>query len=461
MGILAAVAVPHPPIILPEIGKGEEKKIQKTIDSYHEAMKFIASFHPETVVILSPHSVMYADYFHISPGNKAQGDFSRFNAPEIKISCDYDEKFTRTLCDICDAENIPAGTEGERQPQLDHGTMIPLYFMKDYLQKCNIVRIGLSGLDAAFHYRFGQCIAEAADRLKRRVAIIASGDLSHKLKPEGPYGFAEEGPKFDDITMQCFETCDFLKLMLLNPRFCDAAAECGLRSYWITAGIFDRVKVTSKVLSHEGPFGVGYGVALFTPQGADENRDLLEQYTQYRKQENLAARAKEDSYVTLARESIEHYLLHARPLPVPENLPNELYSDRAGAFVSIHKNGQLRGCIGTIAPVQNSLAEEIIQNAISASTRDPRFPPINSSELPDLEINVDVLTRPEDISSKDELDPKRYGVIVTRGSRRGLLLPDLEGVDTVDQQINISKQKAGIMPSEEVSLQRFEVIRHK
>ena len=147
-------------------------------------------------------------------------------------------------------------------------------------------------------------------------------------------------------------------------------------------------------------------------------------------------------------------------IQVPEGLPAELTQRRAGAFVSIHKHGQLRGCIGTIAPTRESLAEEIIHNAISASTRDPRFYPVTPDELDDLEINVDVLGEPEEIRSEAELDVKRYGVIVSNGLRRGLLLPDLEGVDTVAQQVAIARQKAGIGAGELVKLQRFEVVRH-
>ena len=144
----------------------------------------------------------------------------------------------------------------------------------------------------------------------------------------------------------------------------------------------------------------------------------------------------------------------------PEDLPEALTGQRAGAFVSIHRQGRLRGCIGTIAPTRSSLAEEIIHNAISAASRDPRFDPIRADELKWLEINVDVLGEPEAIVSAAELDVKRYGVIVTKGHRRGLLLPDLEGVDTVRQQVEIAKQKAGIGPKEKVDLERFEVVRH-
>lgn len=149
------------------------------------------------------------------------------------------------------------------------------------------------------------------------------------------------------------------------------------------------------------------------------------------------------------------------PLARPEGLPEELLKQQAGVFVSIHEAGELRGCIGTIAPTTDCVADEIIRNGIAASTQDPRFPPIEIWELPDLEINVDVLSAPEPITSLQELDPKRYGVIVTKGFRRGLLLPDLDGVDTIEDQVAIAKQKAGIrIDDEQVKLERFEVIRH-
>jgi AmmeMemoRadiSam system protein A len=145
----------------------------------------------------------------------------------------------------------------------------------------------------------------------------------------------------------------------------------------------------------------------------------------------------------------------------PKNVPSDLFKRRAGAFVSIHENGRLRGCIGTFLPVRENIADEIIHNAAAAATEDPRFQPISKSELDRLDISVDILSEPEPVASTDALDAKRYGVIVTCGSRRGLLLPDLDGVDTPEQQIAISRQKAGISPDEPVSLMRFEVNRHE
>ncbi|WP_019003413.1 AmmeMemoRadiSam system protein A [Succinimonas amylolytica] len=177
-------------------------------------------------------------------------------------------------------------------------------------------------------------------------------------------------------------------------------------------------------------------------------------------QECLDKRLKADPWVKLAWDTVTEYVTNGKIPEVPEGLPEELLRKRAGAFVSIHKLGDLRGCIGTISPVMPNLAEEIIRNAVSAATRDPRFYPVSPEELPFLDISVDVLESPERISSPAELDIKRYGVIVSCGSRRGLLLPDLEGVDSVSQQILIACHKAGIDPGEHYTMERFEVIRH-
>ncbi len=163
--------------------------------------------------------------------------------------------------------------------------------------------------------------------------------------------------------------------------------------------------------------------------------------------------------VELARQTITQYVRSGVTIQPPEELTAEM-AQQAGAFVSLHTGGALRGCIGTLEPTHATVAEEVIQNAISAATRDPRFPPVQPNELSGLEISVDVLTPAEPIASMEELDPKRYGVIVQSGWRRGVLLPDLEGVDTAEYQVSIARRKAGIGPQEPVQLYRFEVKRH-
>ena len=169
--------------------------------------------------------------------------------------------------------------------------------------------------------------------------------------------------------------------------------------------------------------------------------------------------SEEHPLVQLARKTIEAYVKTGEEISPPTE-PSPEMTQRAGVFVSLHKGGALRGCIGTIEPTQPDVAREIIRNAISAATRDPRFPPVRADEIGQLEISTDVLGRPEPIESRDQLDPKRYGVIVEKDLRRGLLLPNLEGVDTVDQQISIALRKAWIDEDEDYRLLRFEVVRY-
>ena len=164
--------------------------------------------------------------------------------------------------------------------------------------------------------------------------------------------------------------------------------------------------------------------------------------------------------VQLAKDTVEQYVRTGKVICPPADTSPEMTA-KAGVFVSLKKKGELRGCIGTFQPTTDNVACEIIQNAISAATEDPRFPPVNKSELGAIEYSVDVLSEPEKIKSKKDLNPKKYGVIVKRGGCKGLLLPDLEGVDTVEEQISIACMKAGIYLEEDIELYRFEVKRYK
>ena len=164
--------------------------------------------------------------------------------------------------------------------------------------------------------------------------------------------------------------------------------------------------------------------------------------------------------VELAKRSIESYVIDKKILTPPPKLTEEM-KGRAGVFVSLKKKGGLRGCIGTFAPTTESIAEEVIRNAIESATRDPRFPPVEKEEIPELEISIDVLTEPVKVASVKELDAKRFGVIVKSGMKRGLLLPDLEGVNTPEEQIAICRKKAWISDNEPIELYKFEVKRYK
>ena len=459
MSILAAYVLPHPPLILPEVGRGEEKKIQLTVNAYERAMKEAAEQKPDTVIIASPHTVMYADYFHIAPGEEAEGSFAQFGAEEVMVTARYDTVLAKEIEMEAGEIGIEAGPVGGRNAALDHAVMIPLHFLHAHTRDFRVVRLGISGLSPLAHYNFGKCVARAVDTLGRRAVFIASGDLSHKLTPEGPYGFAPEGPRFDKACMKYLEEGDFLKLLRMDRALYEPAAECGLRTFWMMAGALDGQALKIKKLSYQGPFGVGYGVVSLRVTREDVRRSFAERYEMLERRAQEERRAAEDDYVRLARHAIETIVTTGKLPERPADLPSEM-AERAGVFVSLKKDGELRGCIGTFEPTAKNIAEEILQNAASAALRDPRFPPVKKEELDALVYSVDVLTEPELVAGADALDVKKYGVIVEYRARKGLLLPDLAGVDTVEDQVRIARQKGGIPADAPIRIWRFTVERH-
>jgi AmmeMemoRadiSam system protein A len=425
--VIGAYVMPHPPLAVPEIGNGTEEKISETLHAMNEIAAEIAEFNPDTIIYITPHGNVFGDYFHVSPGTEAEGNFARFGAAHIKYHTNYNVNLTAEISRIAKEKNFPAGTS-EADSSLDHGTMVPMHYIGNY----TAVRVSQSGLDAAAHFKMGEILAQAVNNLGVRAVIVASGDLSHKLG--GSNGFAPEGEIFDRDIMKYLSECDFDAILKIDKNLREKAAECGYGSFAILAGCLNDIFSSARILSYECTFGVGYGVVSFTI---------------------------EDSFRALARRSLEFRVKTGKVLSCngPE-IPREMLSKKAGVFVSLHKNG-LRGCIGTIAPTTDCVAAEIIQNAVSAGLYDSRFPPVDKSELPYLSYKVDVLDEPENIGSADDLDVKKYGVIVQCGFKRGLLLPNLDGVDSVEAQIAIACQKAGISPHEKFSLQRFKVTRYE
>ncbi len=456
----AGIMVPHPPILLPNVGRGEEKKISDIDAAMKEAASAIVHANPETVVIISPHAPAYTDYIQVSSSPRLKGSMAAFNDPADAFNIENDLELVREIDRLCKEENFAMGTLGVQDGTLDHGTMVPLYYLDKALDGKKYVRVSVGGLSNLDHYKAGMLIAEAADNLGRRIAVIGSGDLSHCQNPNSHYGFKPCGPKYDSMIMNQMGKGDFLALIETPEKIADDAMACGHKSFAMMAGMFDGYKPKANPLAHSAEFGVGYGVVTYTDPQKDNSRHYYQKAAEELAANRALARSKEDAYVRLARMTIDSFVKTGTIPTLPMNLPEEMYDQKAGTFVSIHKNGQLRGCIGTTHPVQDNLGLEIMANAISASSKDPRFYPIRPDELDELEISLDVLKVPEPCTKAD-LDVKKYGVIVTKGSRRGLLLPNLDGIDTVGEQLKIAKQKAGIKPSDEdVELERFEVVRH-
>ncbi len=316
--------------------------------------------------------------------------------------------------------------------QYEHSIEVQLPFLQYFKPDIRLVPIILAYSSGAIYKEIGREIAKAIKDLNREVVIIASSDMTHYEPQESAQG---KDTQAIEAILDLNEDELLKRVRELNITMCGYAPAVSLisaaRELGATGAELVRYQ-TSGDTTGDYSSVVGYAGIIITGMSP---------------------------LVRLAKHTIETHVREGKT-PQPGELTPEM-RERAGVFVSIHKFGKLRGCIGTIEPQESNVAEEIITNAISSATRDPRFPPVAPNELKDLTYSVDVLTTPEPIESKDQLDPKRYGVIVEAGFERGLLLPDLPGVDSVDYQIDICRMKAGIMLDEPVKLYRFEVKRYK
>lgn len=455
-GVFGVVS-PHPPIFVPHVGGKEALVAADSLTALATCQRALASFAPEVVVLISPHAPLLADTFLVDTSERLSGSLATFGDTDL-YAWPGDPELSLSIVDRLDAADIPSmsrDADARLEPGvLDHATIVPLSFVEP-TQRVPLVLLSLSFRDYADHRHLGAIVRECCDDLGRRAAFVASGDLSHRLKPGAAAGYSPLGRDLDARIVELVRSGHLSELPNIDRDLIEAGGECGLRSVIALGGYAGDDPIPSRVLAYEGPWGVGYLTAV-VGEAAVDAADLLTTADSGRK--GGGAGDPESEIVRLARHSIESYV-RTGGLGERAVLDGEKYPARAGAFVSLHRDGALRGCIGTIAPTRDSLAEEVAANAIQAATADPRFPSLSERELADLDVKVDVLQPPESCSLND-LDPERYGVIVTSGLRRGLLLPDLEGVDDVATQVSIAMQKAGISPGEQCSIERFRVDRY-
>ena len=469
MPIVSSYILPHPPIVIEAIGKGDVQKCKKTKEAMASVAKEIKNLSPETIVVMTPHGTVFSDAVTINYFNQLYGNLANFGHSGISLEKKNNLSLVEEIYAESRIENISIAKLDRElcnrfsiKGELDHGVIVPLYYINELYNDFELVHINYGGLSSDEHYKFGMAIQKACNNFDENIVFIASGDLSHKLSDQGPYNYAEEGPVFDKKLIKYLENKETNKLINMDNTLQKKAGECGKRSIDTLLGTLDGYDYTVNVLSYEGPFGVGYGVVSFKSFTEDKSRKLYSNIVDKKKEINLKKKANEDTYVKMARKSIEEYITNKNKIdPKDLNLPEEMTNTRAGVFVSIKNESGLRGCIGTTGRgVSKNIANEIVRNAIQAATQDPRFPAIETWELEDLSITVDILHQSEPVNNKKELDPNTYGIIVSSGHKRGLLLPNLEGIETVDQQISIALKKAGIMENEDYTVEKFKVIRH-
>lgn len=459
--ILGAYLAPHPPIIIKEIGRGEEKKAKKTIEAMELLSQDIESKSPSTIVLITPHGPLFSDAIAIAGEEKLKGSFKRFGFKNLNYTFQNNLALVEKILEKSSKKNISMikidGNIADIyniENELDHGALVPLHFIDEAYRDYKLVHITYGMLASKDLYRFGQLTKESIIESDEKAVIIASGDLSHKLSSEGPYEYSPYGKEFDEKIIDIIKKGQLKDLISFDLNLAEKAGECGLRSLMIMAGTLDRYEIDSKVLSYEGPFGVGYGTAIIDIVG-NTDKDLLKQVNDELKLKIEKIRKSESTYVSLARESLEYFMRTGKYLNIDKESDT-----KKGVFVTLKKDGMLRGCIGTTEPTTTSIEREIVQNAVSAGTRDPRFDRVEKEELEDIVYSVDVLSDAEVIDSMDDLDVEKYGVIVSKDNRRGLLLPNLEGIDTVKEQLEIALGKADIGKDEDYKIERFKVTRY-
>jgi len=461
--ITYAVLTPHPPVIIAEIGRERAKEAEATIKAMQAMAIELNLSLPDTIVFLTPHGNVFADCITCLIEPQLIGDLASFGQPDVVTSHPNDLQLLKELGIRAEnnginlvAINRELAARHALNPDIDHGIMVPLYYLeKAGLGDKPIAALSVGDLDNMELYKLGKLIQEAAASLGKRVAVVASGDMSHRLKNEGPYDYHPDGSRFDLMVKDMLSRADVQGILNIPENLRQNAGECGYRSIVIMLGVLDGYVIESRVFGYEGPFGVGYLTVGLTP--GESRPSVWEELIAGQTRLMESRRAAESIPVRWARLTLESHLTGS---PNPE-LPKEMESllnDRAGVFVSLKKHGHLRGCIGTFLPTYDNIAQEIRKNALAAGLQDPRFPPVEAAEMAALVYSVDILAQPEPCS-KEDLDPARYGVIVSNGSKRGLLLPDLEGVDTVEEQLQIALQKGGISPRDKYAIQRFEVKR--
>jgi len=256
-----AAITPHPPILIPAIGRENTKRIKKTAEAMEELEKKLFEANPDTIVIVSPHGAILPDAFSINLNPRYMSDLQEFGDFSTKVEFKTNTALAFRIRELMEDKNIPLVMTSEQF--LDHGSVVPLYFLTKRLPDVSIVPIGYSLLDLKTHFNFGDFLKEIILNEDKKIAVIASGDLSHRLTKDAPAGFSPRGKEFDEKLMELISNKNTAGLLSLDEDLIEEAGECGLRSITILSGLLERINYEPEIMSYEGPFGVGYLVANF------------------------------------------------------------------------------------------------------------------------------------------------------------------------------------------------------
>src|SRR6202171_4328841 len=392
-GFVAGALVAHPPIMVAEVGGAESQRVRATADAMRELDGRLSKVDAALAVVVSPHSPSSMTSLPVRRAAHAAGDLARFRAPQVRVEAECDVALASAL--VVDGQRAGFSLTWAEETELDHGVVVPLHALPRTMANKRCIFLGVSGWPLSRFVEFGGWLQ---GRLRGRSAIlIASGDLSHRLTPDAPYGYRPEGAVFDRLIIDALREQEWKRIEGVDPDLIEEAGECGLRPLAILLGVARTAGFSSRVLSYEGPFGVGYPVVAFTPPVVA----------------GTAAKIGLDVQA-LGRQAIDTYLRTRRLIEPPQPIPIDLQAP-SGVFVTLHKDGELRGCVGSGQPTEATAAPELIRYAVASAVRDPRFEPVRLDEVNALTIKVQLLEPSEAVTDVSGLNPRTHGIIVRRG----------------------------------------------
>ena len=434
MAIPCAVLMCHAPIVVPAVAGERADQCSGTTSAMRQAAARVRAHAPDVLVVISPHGRRDKTRWSVCTAEAVSGSFARFGAPGAGV----DLPGAPAAAALLRAQAIELAELSHADLDRDHGALVPLYFTQQAGYRGPTLIITPPARHSEQHEQLGQAIARAASYAGQRWVVLASGDMSHRLIPGAPAGFHPRAAQFDDHFRACIDRGSLREACTPDLALRDLAAEDVVDSVAVAAAAVDYQSAGHRTLCYEGPFGVGYLEAVLFDAGAE--------------QPPWAA------LLQTARDAIAHHLVDTVP-PAKALLPSPWRKAR-GVFVTLRRhNGTLRGCVGHTTPSHRTLVDEVTACAVAAAVRDARFQPVRADELPSLRIEISLLTPPERVHEPSKLDPQRYGIIVSHGAARGVLLPNVDGVSTYQEQIRIAAEK-GQLPQQRRDhwqIERFEV----
>src|SRR3990172_7031137 len=363
---------PPPPIIVHEVGRGRERDVQRTIDALEQVAADLGVQRPETVLLMATHGPLNPGAFVLLTASEAEGDFARWGAPEVSLRFQTDRDLIEAVREEAGRAELPLDAASCWDGGLDWSVTVPLYYLRCGMAAAPLTPMNVSFLSARKHFELGGAVRRAIDRVGRRAVIVASADLSHRLTEDGPYGYDPAGPELDRRIRDAVASWDAEALLTMDEGFRERAGDDAVASISFLMGALDGLRVRPRVLSYEGPFGVGYMVAaidILDDEGGEMYARAEAAHADPVEPESIVAAATGAGHalVTLARDAVEAYVRERRRL-YPPPLALDGFPVRAGCFVSLKTlEGALRGCVGSVQPQEPDLSREVVRNAIDSA----------------------------------------------------------------------------------------------